>query len=279
MDSGDASGIVSMTTYRSFIGLFAAAMLSAAAVAACSGQSSSIAPSNQAHGNPINSGIDAMAQPDASPTGSPTPKPSPPTIWTGPGHIYGTPDMFTPPLGNTNQYMGQPIDGVPCAPTMSNNYHVHVYIGLYVNGVPYSLAPTVGMYKPQPHPQNNFWVYANCYYDVHTHDQSGYVHIESPDPTGAPITSSIFTTQQLFDEWGITVNSMQFGQFSGPVQVFTNGQSYHGGPHTSTQYRSSFTQYFGDPSAIPLYSHEVIFYEVGPTYPTILPNIVFYSEW
>lgn len=267
-----------MTTHRSFIGLFAAAVLGAAMVAACSGNSS-IAPAGQGGTNPVNGGIDSMAQPAASPTGSPTPAPSPPNVWTGPGHIYGTPDMFTPPLGNTNQFMGQPIDGIACAPTMSNNYHVHVYMGLYVNGVPYSLAPTVGMYKPQPHPKNNFWVYATCYYDVHIHDQSGYVHVESPDPTGAKITQSIFTTQQLFDEWGITVNSTQFGQFQGPVQVFTNGQSYHGGKGGGTQYRSSYTQYLGDPSQIPLYSHEVIIYEVGPIYPTILPNIIFYSEY
>src|SRR5579863_1316442 len=107
-----------MTAYRSYIGLFAAAMLSAAMVAACSGNSS-IAPPGQ-NGNPVNPGIDSMAQPAASPTGSPPPAPSPPNVWTGPGHIYGTPDMFTPPLGNTNKYMGQPIDGVACAPTMSN---------------------------------------------------------------------------------------------------------------------------------------------------------------
>jgi hypothetical protein len=40
-----------------------------------------------------------------------------------------------------------------------------------------------------------------------------------------------------------------------------------------------YTQWLGDPNAIPLYSHEVIFLEVGPTYPTILPNVIFYSEF
>jgi hypothetical protein len=99
------------------------------------------------------------------------------------------------------------------------------------------------------------------------------------DSQHVPITGTIYSTQNLFDIWGITVNANQVGQFSGPVQVVTSGQVYRGGPGNGVVYRSMYTPWTGDPNAIPLYSHEVIFLEVGPTYPTTLPNVIFYSEY
>lgn len=44
---------------------------------------------------------------------------------------------------------------------------------------------------------------------------------------------------------------------------------------------SSYTEYFGDPDAIALYSHEAIWFEVGPPYYTAsyIPKIVFYYEY
>jgi hypothetical protein len=264
-----------MSNPRLVLALVASAVLGAAALTACNGTTSAAPPAP----NVVQPATNTNTQVEPATTNSPTPAPSPPNVWTGQGHISGEDDMFTPPDGNTGQYNGQPIDGVACAPTMSNVYHIHVFVGVYVNGVHYATPTTVGMYKPQPHPKNGFTEYANCYYDVHLHDSSGIVHVESPDPLNVPITGSIFTTQQLFDEWGITVNSTQFGQFTGPLQVYTSGQVYDGGPHNGTVYRSSYTLWTGDPNQIPLYSHEAIFFEVGPTYPTVLPNIVFYTEY
>lgn len=223
--------------------------------------------------------IDNHAQVEPNTTGSPTPAPSPPNVWTGPGHISGLDDQFNPADGNTDSFGGQPIDNVACAPTMSNKYHVHVFVGVYVNGVHFAWPDTVGMYKPSAEPTDGFTISAQCYYDIHTHDASGIIHVESPDPNHVSIKGTIFNVKQLFDEWGITVDGTRFGRFSGTVRVITSGQVYRGGPGNGVVYRSSYRRWSGDPNAVPLYSHEVIFFEVGPNYPTILPNIIFYSEF
>lgn len=208
-----------------------------------------------------------------------TPKPSPPNIWTGPGNISGLDDQYSPVDGNTDSYHGQPIDTVTCKPTMSNIYHVHVFFGVYVNGTYLATPDTIGMFDPIPEPKSHFTNKAQCYYDVHTHDASGIVHVESTDPNHIPVTGTVFNVRQLFDEWGISVSANNFGPFNGPVRVITSGQIYRGGPGNGVVYRSSYTQWTGDPNAVPLYSHEVLFYEVGPKYPSVLPNIIFYSEY
>lgn len=268
---------------RGQIYFFIIAAIAASVVASCAGNSG-ITPtrlttdSQEAGGSsagPANA-VDSQGQPAVQ--GDST-TPSPPTIWTGPGHISGLDDQFNPVDGNTGAYNGQPIDGVACQPTMSNNYHVHVFVGIYVNGVHYATPDTIGMYHPQPEPTNHFTIYAKCYYDIHTHDASGIVHVESPDPKHIPITGTEYQTKQLFDEWGIAVSRQNFGPFSGSLRVVTSGQVYRGGPGNGTIDRSTYRTWTGDPNQIPLYSHEAIFFEIGPKYPTVLPNVVYYTEF
>jgi hypothetical protein len=234
--------------------------------------------------------------PPGSPGGGggngPTPTPTPPgassqTIGTYAGATFGTPNEFTPNVGDTSSGgQGQNVDGIPCLPSMSNNYHVHIYLGLFVNGSQVALPMGVGMENPgQPGIDGNppgFINTATCFYEIHTHDRSGIVHVESTDPTGAPITATLYTTQNLFDIWGITVNSGQFGPFSGPIRVFTSGQTFRGGCSTDascTIPATDLTYYGSNASGIPMYSHEVIMVEVGPTWPTTLPNVRFYMEY
>ncbi len=252
----------------------AAALTIGCVVAACGG-AGTVAPTTPHAAAPA---VDDHAAPQPNYTGSPTPRPSPPNIWTGPGHVSGLDDQFNPVDGNTDKYGGQPIDGVTCQPTMSNNYHIHVFVGIYVNGAQYAVPDTIGMYLAK-NENNGFTNRAQCYYDIHTHDASGIVHVESPDPNHVKIRKPIFTSKQLFDEWGITVDANDFGPFHGPLQVITSGQVYRGGPGNGTVLRSTYQPWTGDPNAIPLYSHEVLFFEVGPNYPSILPNIIYYTEF
>ncbi|MEO9263826.1 MAG: hypothetical protein ABI282_07000, partial [Candidatus Baltobacteraceae bacterium] len=60
-------------------------------------------------------------------------------------------------------------------------------------------------------------------------------------------------------------------------EVFTSGQHFRKISPTGggTIKETTLTQWTGDPAAIPMYDHEVIWYLVGPTYPTSLPNINF----
>jgi hypothetical protein len=221
--------------------------------------------------------------PTATPT-PPAPSPTPSiaagsdTIVTSQGAIIGLDDQFNPPDGNTIQ-TGQPVDGITCDTTMSNNYHIHVYLGVYLNGVRLAMPDTVGMLHPVPEPTDGFTNGAQCFYWIHTHDASGIIHVEDPNPTGAPITASLFTLKNILDVWNITANTTHVGQFTGPVAVFTSGQVYRGSQNNGLVSSTTYAQYNGDLNTIPLFSHEVIWLMVGPTFPASLPNVMFYPEF
>ena len=218
----------------------------------------------------------AAPTPTPRPTPTPTPGPTPKPIVLYPGEIVGADNLFTPPDGDTAAGgQGKTVDGIPCAPTMSENaYHVHAYLGLYVGGKQVAIPDQIGLHDPGPI-SHGFTNTAQCYYYIHTHDASGMVHIESPST--APISSSIYQLGNVFDVWGISVNGNGVGPFSGQVRVFT-GRAKLG---TTTVQPSSYSEYFGDPNAIALYSHEVIWLQVGPPYytPPYLPEIVFETEF
>lgn len=166
------------------------------------------------------------------------------------------------------------VDGIPCAPTMYNNYHVHAYVGLYVNGKQIAIPDQIGMYQPGAI-SNGYTNTATCFYYIHTHDASGMIHIESPE--NEPDSVSIYTLHNVFDVWGMTVGPNNVGPFTGTVRTFVGRANYG----TTTVSPSSYTEYFGDPNAIALYSHEAIWFEVGPPYytPPYIPEIVFYNEY
>ena len=161
---------------------------------------------------------------------------------------------------------------------MSNNYHIHVYLGVFVNGTEQALPIAIGMDSPGA-AVSGFINTANCFYFIHTHDSSGIVHVEDPNPDNDPVTATMFTLQNVLDVWGITADANHFGPFTGPVEVFTSGQIYRGDQNNGTVPASTLTYYGSNPGTVPLYSHEVIFVEVGPTYPSSLPSVSFYTEY
>lgn len=197
--------------------------------------------------------------------------------------VNGRNNVFTPPVANTPSGGQGPantsFDGVPCNVSMSRNYHIHVFMGLYVNGTEYAIPRGVGVVVPL-NPNDQTIEYATkCFYSTHTHDSSGIVHVE--DANGGvyqrPDKTPKYTTGQLFAVWGITVGASGFGQFSGPLEVFTSGQQYRAlGTGTNRVISETLLQQWtGDPNAIPLYDHEVIWFLVGPNYPSALPNVDF----
>ncbi|MBV8639104.1 MAG: hypothetical protein JO322_13580 [Candidatus Eremiobacteraeota bacterium] len=217
-------------------------------------------------------------------TGPATPTPGPPvasgqTIHAEAGSLNGQPGAYTPPEGNTpSGGTGSPIDGINCDPTMSNKYHVHVFLAVYNNGTYVAQPYAVGMVNPQP-AVAGFVNEANCFYYLHTHDSSGIIHVEDPNPNNIPTTQSIFTLRNVLDVWGISADSNHFGPFQGPVRVYTSGQVYRGGGNNAIVNASTYMFYGNDPTTIPLYSHEVMFVEVGPNYPAALPNVHFYTAF
>ncbi|HZY98666.1 MAG TPA: hypothetical protein VFE36_03765 [Candidatus Baltobacteraceae bacterium] len=210
-----------------------------------------------------------------TPARTPTPAPTPRGIALEPGKVVGQDDLFTPPDGNTpSGGQSQTIDDITCAPTMYDNYHVHVYIGLYVNGKQVAIPDQIGMYQPGAI-SNGYTNTATCFYYIHTHDASGLIHLESPQT--AAVSDSMYTLQNVFDVWGISVGPNNFGQFTGAVRIFI-GRAPLG---TTTVSSSSYTEYLGDPNSMALYSHQAIWFEVGPPYyePPYIPLIRFYNEY
>lgn len=201
-------------------------------------------------------------------------------VWHNPV-INGKDMVFTPPVADGPNGGHGPVnttlDGVTCAKTMSSNYHIHVFVGLYVNGAEYAIARGVGVVEPLNPNAMDILYATQCFYYTHTHDSTGIFHIEDYNNgvVEKPATTSKYNTGQLFAIWGITVNQNQFGQFAGPLRVFTSGQVYRyiDPQNGGTIPESRLTQWTGDPAAIPLYDHEVIWYMVGPNYPAALPSI------
>jgi hypothetical protein len=265
----------------------------------------------------------------ASPTPTPTPTPVPTatptpnstlTIQVGFGEINGTDNQILSSAPNNHGNAGegdlmpgdpgaQPqgggqgamVDGIPTAATMSDNYHVHAFLGLYVNGQEVAIPDAIGMVDPfgdfdSNNPctggANNFECYADGYgqtggfYYMHTHDASGMIHMEAPSPVchqpptyQPPCNMSIFTFGNFLDIWGISLTPNNFGPFQGPVQIYTGPTGYQACTNQGACYSPSnqYTLYTGDPTQIQMYSHTVIWILVGMGNPTgaSLPNI----EW
>ncbi len=86
---------------------------------------------------------------------------------------------------------GADVDNIPCQTTMPGNYHVHAFLGLFVNGQEIAVPTDVGMVNPNgPSPPttagtdgySGITVYADCYYFLHTHDGERYDPYRSCEP-------------------------------------------------------------------------------------------------
>lgn len=224
--------------------------------------------------------------PGVTPTPSPTPVPTPTPFTLYPGYIHliqggviGAPKMFTPTRGDawpgtSAGTAGQPIDGINCTPTMTENqFHIHAFVGVLVNGRQYATPDSIGMNGWGPL-YNGFVNAAKCFYAIHTHDATGMIHMEAASTT--PISGSMYTLGNLLDIWDQPLTSTGFAQFSGMTRVF-----YVPRPVVNTQYVSGYTEYTGDPYQIPFYTHTAIWIEVGPPWveAASLPKIRYYTEY
>jgi hypothetical protein len=113
--------------------------------------------------------------------------------------------------------------------------HIHQHLDLYVNGKHVTLPALIGIYD------NSYLT------EVHVHDSSGVIHVESP-------TNRTFTLGQLFGEWGVKLNASCVGSFCGHLKWWINGA-----PMT------------GDPAALNLKAHQEIVIAAGPP-PLVVPK-------
>lgn len=75
------------------------------------------------------------------------------------------------------------IDGIQCNTMEHADFHIHAHLDLFINGKSFTVPELIGI-KPEE----------RCLYWLHTHDDSGIIHIESP-------VKKEFTLGQFFDIW------------------------------------------------------------------------------
>lgn len=193
--------------------------------------------------------------------------------------------------------VGNLVDNISCDTSMPNDpttdYHVHAFVGLYVNGQQVVIPDAIGIVHAAGDMMDsatgwpNQEIYGDCFYHVHTHDDTGLVHLEDFNAQHLTYNDSMFSTGNMFDIWGIQVSGGalgQFGPFSGPMTIYTSGQFSRAhqcvgsGQSSICEVGSNMYQlYTGDPMSIPFYSHEVIWFEIGTGNPDAahLPGVSF----
>jgi hypothetical protein len=146
------------------------------------------------------------------------------------------PDGDTATGGN-----GAPVDGLTCDVGMAEDFHVHAHVAIFEDGIPLTFPAQIGI----PATAGN-----GCNYAVHTHDNTGQIHMEAPAPAH-------FTVGNLFDIWGEPVSTTNVAGITGkPVTVYIND----GG---------DVRQYTGNPANIEMISHRVITFQIGTPLTTI----------
>lgn len=90
--------------------------------------------------------------------------------------------------------------------------HIHAHLDVYVNGHKVPVPALVGI-------DNR----AGFLTELHTHDTSGVIHVESP------VVKS-FALGQFFCEWGVKLTANCLGRYHGPVAWWVNGVRGHGNP-------------------------------------------------
>jgi hypothetical protein len=196
---------------------------------------------------PGTGGSQPIVDPEINPldAGSPSPVPSmtPAPIQLVIGTTIGT--EFFPEANSA----GKAVDGFNCLLHVGGPGHHHVHLSLFNNGVQIAIPRGIGMKNPD---HNNFIYHQSCLYFLHTHDETGLIHMEPKVGNGS------FTLGNVFDIWGQPLNVTNVAGFTGPQLIIVNGQTYT-----------------GDPSQIALAPFMQITIEVGTPLPGPPPNYLF----
>jgi hypothetical protein len=151
-------------------------------------------------------------------------------------------DVLAPPGAATES---GPIDGISCETSERLLFHIHAHVAVYVAGALRPLPAGIGIGPPLTI-QDGFVVSGSCFSWLHTHDETGVVHIESP-------IERTYTTGDFFDVWGQPLSSTQVGPETGTVTAYVDGAPFD-----------------GDPRAIPLNAHALVQLDVGT--PIVAPQ-------
>lgn len=108
------------------------------------------------------------------------------------------------------------IDGVSCDSLEHTDFHVHAHLTIRIAGQSQTVPANIGISE-------------SCFYWLHTHTDSGIVHVEAP--ADAELTLGTF-----FDIWGQPLTSSTVADWAAgagqSVYAFVNGEPYTGDPRT-----------------------------------------------
>jgi hypothetical protein len=106
-------------------------------------------------------------------------------------------------------------------PTIANPLalHWHAHLDVFVNGNRVTVPAEIGFG-------------GTIATSLHTHDDTGVIHMETNDPNGT------FTLGEFFDVWGVRLTPGCVGGYcsngTDTIRMFVNGTAYHGDPRTLT---------------------------------------------
>jgi len=105
------------------------------------------------------------------------------------------------------------VDNVSCQSTEQAGTHIHAHVTMYVSGVKTPIPANVGIASDN-----------SCLYWLHTHDDTGVIHIEAPEGVSA-------TFGNFLDIWGQRFQQLGYpSQLSAATgwQVYVNGKPFSG---------------------------------------------------
>lgn len=105
------------------------------------------------------------------------------------------------------------IDGIQCNNVEQLVSHIHAHLDIFINGQPYTIPSQIGITD-------------KCFYWLHTHDESGVIHIESP-------VAKDYTIGQFFDIWNKKFSNTQIldniVNGKNTLNVYVNGNKVNAG--------------------------------------------------
>jgi len=127
--------------------------------------------------------------------------------------------------------------GLPALREEGQVLHTHQHIDIFINGAPVPVPARIGI--------NEFAGFISI---IHTHDDSGIIHIESPE-------SREFNLGQFFDIWGVRFTKDCIGghcaKGATTLKVFSNGKPVSGDPRLlALQQRQEIAVVYGPPNSV-----------------------------
>lgn len=113
---------------------------------------------------------------------------------------------------------GQPVGPhrVECNVTEMAGEHLHPHLSIEHGGTAVPIPANIGIVQTAG--------VVLCLYWLHTHDDSGTIHVEAPGGN--------FTLADFFAVWGKPLSATQIGPYHGRVRAYVNGAPYNGAPQS-----------------------------------------------